>query len=128
MDFTALEREASSRTEYHWSFGVSGYGASGGGGQKSGSSNQSGSNSTQQTTNSSVQVVFKEESAPGNTTTKADLETKIRDAKNWTIFPVVGVQKEHFTQVYEIMKMQAEETGDTELGKVSDIFRLHMKG
>ncbi|KAK3737716.1 hypothetical protein QZH41_000177 [Actinostola sp. cb2023] len=96
MDFTALEREASARTETHWAASASGYG----------------------------------ESAPGNTASENDLESKIKNAKNWTVFPIspfIELKKSHFTQVYDIMKMQANETNDKELDKVSDIMRLYMK-
>ncbi|KAK3737717.1 hypothetical protein QZH41_000178 [Actinostola sp. cb2023] len=126
MDFTALEREASARTETHWAASASGYGVSAGGGGKEGSSSNIASQQTQQKDSSSVQVVIMKESAPGNTASENDLESKIKNAKNWTVFPIspfIELKKSHFTQVYDIMKMQANETNDKELEKVSDIMK-----
>ena len=73
-------------------------------------------------------VTIKKESAPGNTSTEDSLENKIENARNWTVFPAIGVQSSKFTYVYEIMKLQAQETNDMDLGEAADIIMLHIRG
>ncbi|CAB4033485.1 Hypothetical predicted protein [Paramuricea clavata] len=128
VEFAALEKEATERVEKYWSAGCSGYGVTAGGGRNWGSSNQTSSQQSQQNTKSSVQVLIRKESAPGNTSNENDLEMKIKEVKNCTIFPVVSAKKSHFIPIYEIVKSQAEAIGDKELANVSHILRLYMKG
>ena len=128
MEFTALEQEASERTEKHWSVGFSGYGVTAGAGQNTGTHNQRNEHESRQSSKSSVSVTIRKESAPGNTSSENDLENKIKDAKNLCVFPITEAKKSDFTQVYEIMKSQAEEIGDKDLERVSDIIKLYMKG
>ena len=128
MEFKALEKEASAKTETHWALSAGGYGATAAAGQHESASRHNTEKESQQSNNSTVSVSIKKESAPGNTSSEDDLENKIKSAKNLTVFPIIGAKSDHFTQVYEIMKIQAEETHDKDLKKVSDILRLYMKG
>ena len=128
MEFTALQREATEKAETHWSAGFSGFGVTAGGGQNTGSSSQTNSQQSQQNTKSSVQVLIRKESAPGNTSSENDLETKIKEIKNCTIFPIVDAKKSHFIPIYEIIKNQTEVIGDKQLAIVSHILRLYMEG
>ena len=128
MEFSALSRAASDKTETHWEASASGYGISAGGGQRWGKSSNSESQQTNQSNHSTVDVRIRKESAPGNTSSETDLEIKIKSAKNWTVFPLTGAKKSSFSPIHEIMRNQALETNDKDLLKVSDLMKMYMKG
>ena len=93
MEFSTLEREATHKTEFHSSAAFSGYGVTAGGGVNLGSSSQINTQGSQERRNSSVQVLIRKESAPGNISSETELETKIKDVKNCSIFPVIDAKK-----------------------------------
>ena len=57
-----------------------------------------------------------------------ELEGKIKDVHDCTVFPANCDGKSHFTPVYKIMQNQAKENNDEDLRKVCDIFKEYMKG
>lgn len=128
MEFSALEREATHKTDIHSSAAFSGYGVTAGGGVTLGSSSQANTQKSEERTNSCVQVLIRKESAPGNTSNEADLESKIKDVKNCSIFPVMDAKKSHFIPIYDIIQSQAETEGDKALAQVARTLRLHIKG
>ena len=128
MEFSALTKEASEKTNTHWSAGFGGCGVNASGDRDMGSIIQTNGQQCQQNTRSSVQVDVRKESSPGNTSNEDDLEMKIRDVASCTIFPVAGAKKPHFIPIYEIVKRQAEAIGDKKLAMVSLALRLYMEG
>ena len=68
------------------------------------------------------------ESAPGNAASEGNLEEKIKDARNWAIFPMLGAKKSDFTPIYTIMEETAKEHCDVELAEAAEICRLFMNG
>ena len=112
QDSTNLEKCAAEETEHYWSWVT----------QK---------NRYYQPLESkdpSVRVSLTDYSHPPRIKKMYELERKIGNVENCTIFPANWDDKSHFTPVYEIMKSQAEETKDDHLRQVSDIFKEYMEG
>ena len=111
QDLTALQKCAMEKIERHWSW-------------KSGRS----SNPTWTNMDSEVAISLMDDSDPSNIVQMCEIEKKLKNVKNFAIFPANWAKKSNFTPVHEIMQRQAEETGDEDLGKVSDIFKENMEG
>ena len=75
-----------------------------------------------------VRVSLADYSHPPRIKKMYELERKIGNVENCTIFPANWDDKSDFTPVYEIMKRQAEANNDEDLRQVSDIFKEYMEG
>ena len=130
MEFEVLAKEARRKLDANLTLGFASKSGAVGVGLKGGNMKGESEDINLQMTQSSVNVTTKKESAPGNTISADDLEIKIKSAENWTVLPVDQTnpesKKKNYLPIHEVLKIQADDTKDIDLGQAAKIIKERM--